>query len=320
MDVALDNLRPFTDADYERFVAFRNRLSPESPRSVDELRYFEAKRGPDEAWGRFLLEHRGTLIAATSYARDMNVLSKQVFGVTLLLEPEHLDLSEALYEHLLSVLEAHHPVGLRTQVREDWPHWPAFYKEHGFEEFERRWASTLHLADFQPEKFAWATARAEAAGITFKTLADLPDDETTQRLIYNVVIELLGDVPFGEPLEVWPFEKWCERWWGNPTFRPASYFMAFDGDELVGVSDLFAAESADKMHTGLTGVRGAWRRKGVAQALKLEAAEYAREHGVTTIDTQNHSTNRPMLAINEAMGFVKQPALLFLKKDVERTP
>ena len=314
------DLREFTDADYERFVAFYNRLRPESPRSVDELRHFEARRGEDEHHRRFLLECGDRLVAAVSYVRDMNVLSRNAFVFDLLLEPEHFELAEALYEHLVGTLEPYAPVSLRVQVREDWPHWPDFYKKRGFEEYERRWTSALALDTLEPERFAWATTKAEAAGITFKTLAELPDDEATQRLLYSVVVELLGDVPFAEPLEIWPFELWRERWWGNPTMNPASYFLAFDGDELVGVSELRGAEAADTLHTGLTGVRRKWRRKGVAQALKLKAAEYARAHGVATFDTQNHSTNRPMLAINERMGFVKQPAWLYLKKDFGETP
>ena len=310
-------LRLFTGADYERFVAFRNHLRPESPRSVDELRHFEAQRAADEYHGRFLLEQNGELIAATSYVRDMNFLSGNAFIFDLLLESERFGLAGALYEHLLGVLEPYNPVSLRVHVREDWQHWPAFYAELGFEEYERRWASVLNLASLEPDKFVWALAKAQGAGITFKTLADLPDDTSTQRLLYSVVVELLGDVPFAEPLEIWPFELWRERWWDNPTMNPESYFLAFDGSELVGVSELRKAERADTLHTGLTGVRRNWRRQGVAQALKLKAAEYAQKRGVTTIDTQNHSSNRPMLLINETMGFVKQPAWLYLKKDFE---
>ena len=315
----MTDLSEFTDADYERFVAFYNRLRPASPRSVDEVRHFESKRGEDEYHGRLLLEPAGRLSGAVSYVRDMNVRDRNAFTFELLLEPDRSDLADALYEHLLSVLEPYDPVSLRVHVREDWPHWPEFYEKRGFEEYERRWTSALHVARLEPERFAWATAKAEAAGITLTTLTDLPDDEATQRLLYEVVVELLQDVPFSEALSIWPFELWRERWWGNPTFNPTSYFLAFDGDELVGVSELRGAEAADTLHTGLTGVRREWRRKGVAQALKLKAALYARARGVTTIDTQNHSTNRPMLAINEHMGFVKQPAWVYLKKDVGET-
>jgi hypothetical protein len=43
-------------------------------------------------------------------------------------------------------------------------------------------------------------------------------------------------------------------------------------------------------------------------ALKLRTVRHAQAMGVDHIKTWNDQRNRPMLAINEAMGFEKQPA------------
>lgn len=78
---------------------------------------------------------------------------------------------------------------------------------------------------------------------------------------------------------------------------------------------LFHRASDDHLDTGLTGVRRAWRRKGIALALKLRAIAYARSVGAPVIRTENATTNQAMLAINEALGFAKQPAwITFVKK------
>ncbi|HEU5317585.1 MAG TPA: GNAT family N-acetyltransferase, partial [Chloroflexota bacterium] len=57
-----------------------------------------------------------------------------------------------------------------------------------------------------------------------------------------------------------------------------------------------------------------YRGKGIAMALKVRGVRYAREHGYREIRTNNDTANRPMLRINEAMGFVKQPAWIIFHK------
>ncbi len=42
--------------------------------------------------------------------------------------------------------------------------------------------------------------------------------------------------------------------------------------------------------------------------LKLKVIAYAKAHGYTLIKTWNASTNSPILALNEKLGFRRQPA------------
>ena len=74
------------------------------------------------------------------------------------------------------------------------------------------------------------------------------------------------------------------------------------------MSQLYLREADTDLDTGLTATARAHRRKGVALALKLRAIEYALERGAPRIRTDNLQANRPMLGINEALGFEKQPA------------
>ena len=76
--------------------------------------------------------------------------------------------------------------------------------------------------------------------------------------------------------------------------------------EYVAQSNLWKTDG-DYLHVGMTGTRRAYRRKGLALALKLRTMEFAKANGVKELRTGNESNNRAMLAINEAMGFVKQP-------------
>ncbi|HEY3146685.1 MAG TPA: GNAT family N-acetyltransferase, partial [Dongiaceae bacterium] len=116
-------------------------------------------------------------------------------------------------------------------------------------------------------------------------------------------------LPPGEVRAALPFEDWL-GYEEHPSKIHEGYFVALDVGQPIGVSSLWRAlDEPDLLRTGLTGVRRAYRRRGIAFALKLRALEFARaQPGIRRVITDNESTNQPMLAINEALGFAKQPA------------
>ena len=305
-------VRPFHDQDYGPFVALYNLAHPSTPITEAEARHFDASR-QDDLLVNAVLETHNELTGALWALRDGTRVQ-----LDLLLHPkEDPALRETLYGAALEQLLTYQPHTLVTRVREDETLWLEFYRAAGFVELERQWESRLNVTTFDPAPFAWTPQRAAEAGVTFTTLAHLPDTEATQRLLYDVTVELLRDVPFAQPRAVWPFEVWLERSLHNPMRDPAGSFLAFCKGDLVGVSDLYRTQDSKKLKTGITGVRKMHRRKGVAQTLKLSAAAYAKAVGAEEISTTNHTTNRAMLAINEAMGFVKDPAQITLTKTEE---
>lgn len=305
-------MRPFIEADYPAFAQLYNRCRPEVAQSEAALRTFDATFR-DDLLLNLVAESGGGLVGAVWAYRDAS--GERQVRLDIVVHPDGLEtLPETLYGTVLEQLASYQPTALLVRVREEWVDWLEFYEARGFRELERMWESRLDLEAFDPERFAGVAERAEAAGVTLKTLADLPDDEATQRLLYGTIVELLGDVPFHEPLNIWPFAVWQERFWRSPARRPESFFLAFHGAELVGVSELREGPRPDWLQTGLTGVRRGYRNRGVAFALKLRAAQQAKAAGIAVITTQNHTVNRAMLAINEALGFVKEPAWVRLKR------
>lgn len=61
-----------------------------------------------------------------------------------------------------------------------------------------------------------------------------------------------------------------------------------------------------------------YRGKGIASALKVRALTAARAKRYTHVKTENHVENRPMLTINERLGFTKVPGVIIFAKRQER--
>ena len=103
----------------------------------------------------------------------------------------------------------------------------------------------------------------------------------------------------------------------GPNALPEAQFLALDGDRYVGISALYRPlAQPGVISQGLTGVLREYRGRGIAMALKLQTVRYAREGGYREIRTWNDARNRPMLRINEALGFVKQPATITFEKSL----
>ena len=105
-----------------------------------------------------------------------------------------------------------------------------------------------------------------------------------------------------------PYDEWREWTLHSPGGLKDAYFLAKDGDRFVGLSSNMSRNEGQPgvIFQGSPALIREYRGKGVAMALKLQTAKYAREHGYREIRTGNNTRNRPMLRINEAMGFLKQ--------------
>ena len=182
----------------------------------------------------------------------------------------------------------------------------------------RTWESRLDVGSFDFAAFAAAEPRAIEAGIVFSTLeAEMARDwEGARRRAYDLHQTVSADVPGDDPYTPWEYDDWI-KFLDEPTFLADGYLLAKRGEEWIGESCLWRNLTyADVLQQGITGVLREHRGQGVAMALKMRGLRYARERGYREIRTFNDTSNRPMLRINEAMGFKKQPAWIFYGKDL----
>lgn len=117
-----------------------------------------------------------------------------------------------------------------------------------------------------------------------------------------------------------PFEKFLKKF-DHPHFLAEAHFVAVDKQGstdpsawcLAGVAQLGVdPDHKQTAHTWITGVRRAYRRKGLARALKRRGIQYAAAYGIRLIET-DIDENNPMYSINLSLGFEPQPALLALR-------
>ena len=89
---------------------------------------------------------------------------------------------------------------------------------------------------------------------------------------------------------------------------PEGYLLAERGGDLLGQTTLFTNGESDDLFTGLTGVVRVYRGQGIATALKVQALLIGQARGARRVITDNASTNAGMLAVNDRLGFVRDPA------------
>jgi GNAT superfamily N-acetyltransferase len=126
--------------------------------------------------------------------------------------------------------------------------------------------------------------------------------------MYEVAREAYPDVPGEEEAELAPFEEWLSMDMQGASDRPEATFLALEGDEVVAYAKLALSLARPRvaMHD-MTGVRRAWRGRGIAGALKATEIAWAKEHGYARLETQNEERNEPIRRLNERYGYVVEP-------------
>lgn len=131
------------------------------------------------------------------------------------------------------------------------------------------------------------------------TLSDL--DSAGIDAVYDWDVSCMSDEPRDFPAEITPKDEWISLYWNDPDHRRDLGVVALaDGMVVAGTGvDADGAGSS----SGFTGVRPAYRGRGLAKLVKSASLRRVAAAGITVAYTANDEANGPMLAVNEWLGY-----------------
>jgi RimJ/RimL family protein N-acetyltransferase len=287
----------------ERLVAVHNTLTPDDPASVESFVDWR-RQADDMAW--LVAEDAGKDVGAgigivgwhsrpgTAFVEAWTLPEGRGRGVGL-----------ALYRELLHWAGERGCIAVETAVAENDAASIAWAEHRGFREVGRNSRLVLALDDVE------APDVDPPAGIEITSWADRPGIE---RGLYDVYVEAEPDIPGEEGNEVAAFEAWLANDMQGASDSAEATFVALAGDEVVGFAKLsMFAEQTDVAFHDLTGVKRAWRGRGIAGALKRAQIAWAKERGYRKLVTNNEERNEPIRRLNERHGYRVEPGRVIMR-------
>jgi GNAT superfamily N-acetyltransferase len=216
--------------------------------------------------------------------------------VSVLPERRRRGVGSALYDAISDWARERGLDTIETFVADNDPESLAFADRRGFAEDSRERGVSLDLTRTDPP------AVEVPEGVEITTWAERPE---LARGMYEVVLEAYPDIPGGEDEQIESFEDWLAHdMQGDPGDRPEATFVAVAGDEVIGYAKFsLTAAQPTTAHHDLTGVKRAWRGRGVARALKATQIAWAKANDYAELRTRNDERNAPIRHLNEEFGY-----------------
>jgi mycothiol synthase len=315
--------RPFEDRDREPWVAERNTwYGPMERSSAEEWRIWEAM-APDDSRLRIVVDDEARGVAAMADLSAGGAFrhpdGAQSGGVSVARAHRGKGLGSALLAviideavrrkapRFLAGASAAHPESLNWATK------------RGFREIGRRIESYVELASFDPGAFSARADAVRRSGIAIRTIDEILDGRDGERreefirALHDAEKPMWEDVPWATPTPHWPYERFRQMAFDSGQMIPDLSMIAYDGQTIAGFTMTGKRESVDG-YTWMTGVGRAYRGRGVATAIKVEALSRAKAKRLRAMLTTNDEPNKAMREINAKLGYRLLPAHVQLEK------
>ena len=292
-----------SDEEIQAFLDLVASLYPDLALTLDEIRAIQAAI-PDNQY--FLANENDAVVGGGVVVSEPRLRDRNGAVAWLLSDvpARGRGVGSALYGAISEWAREHGLELLESTVREGEPENLAWAERRGFAEERRESRLELQLGEIDPPDVA------APEGVEIVAWADRPE---LARGMYEVACESYPDVPGFEDDAMELFEDWLAHDLRGPGDKPEATFVALVRDEVVGYAkfSLTKAQPTVAYHD-LTGVKRAWRGKGIAAALKRAEIRWAKEAGYEKLWSMNDERNAPIRKLNQRHGYRLSPGRIFV--------
>jgi mycothiol synthase len=147
-------------------------------------------------------------------------------------------------------------------------------------------------------------------GVEFATIEDRPE---LLEQAYDLACEGYADLKLATGKVNVPLNEWLR----DEATLPGGSFVALADGEIVGYAGLTAWPGDDsRSEHGLTVVRRAWRRRGLATALKSRELAWASRNGIRELVTWTQTGNEALQGVNQRLGYEVRSVWISVRKEL----
>lgn len=292
------------------------RVTHGHPVPVEEIERQEQALQTGWLRGRWVAEVDGQVVGYSVVARTAGHKAGW-FNHRLAVEEEfrRQGIGSALYEAAMGFAITHGGSDLSCPCFERSADGISFLENRGWKVKHRVFESELNPQFFELEPFIPLIEKLRSEGVFFEPFSAEPDEHR----LYELYADTYKDIPGASIVEQFTFDEFRYSYLNSPTFRADGVFLAKQSGEWIGLSSVGKPPNGEWTNT-MSGVRRAHRSRGLALALKALTTEYCRSIGVTRLMTENDSTNAPMLAVNDKLGYQRKPGWLIYQALLDSSP
>ena len=305
-------IRSATQTDYPTIANIHNATWTDHPVLAEDLARVDSKRSKENYIERFIgvFEHSSIAEGSIQFVSE-----KQIYlEVNILTEFQSRGFGRQFYDFLELEIARLNPASLLCYVREVHPFALDFVTARGFVEVLRTYHQTLRISSFDFQGFEEVHKKLEANGYSIKSFAQLQEDPECEHKLHALHSAVDADVPRVYDWQAPGFEEFKNKNLENPKMPKEACFIVIKNGDWIGLTQARLRPDPNQIHTGMTGVLREHRGQNLALALKVRAIQYAADHGFLEFHSNNASTNKPMLAINQKLGFIRSSAQIQLEK------